>query len=68
LSSARHVDDDKLYKYDVSARTPGAELALSPEVENEHRILNGTCSVEAGNYGEEVKSTFRSWTPRCSTR
>ncbi|HST08236.1 MAG TPA: GMC family oxidoreductase, partial [Gemmatimonadaceae bacterium] len=47
----------KLYEFDGA--TPRAELALSPEVEKEHRILNGTCSVEAGNYGDPVKSTFQ---------
>jgi choline dehydrogenase-like flavoprotein len=48
----------KLYEYDGPGPTR-AELALSAEAEKEHRILNGTCSVEAGNYGEAVKSTFQ---------
>lgn len=48
----------KLYEFDGTG-TPRAELALSPEIEKEHRILNGTASVEAGNYGDPVKSTFQ---------
>jgi choline dehydrogenase-like flavoprotein len=48
-----------LYALDLGRRTPRGELALSPEAQREHRVLNGTASVEAGNYGDPVKSTFQ---------
>jgi choline dehydrogenase-like flavoprotein len=49
----------KLYELDFQTRTPRGELALSPATQREHRILHGTASVAAGNYGDEVKSTFQ---------
>jgi len=49
----------KIYALDFAKRTPRGELAISPTAAREHRVLNGTCSVEPGNLGDEVKSTFQ---------
>jgi choline dehydrogenase-like flavoprotein len=49
----------KLYELDFMKGAPRGELELTPAAQREHRILHGTASVEAGNYGDEVKSTFQ---------
>jgi choline dehydrogenase-like flavoprotein len=49
----------KIYAFDFAQRTPRGELALSAEQQREHRILNSTASVEPGNPGEQVPSTFQ---------
>ena len=49
----------KLYEFTGLGGTPRGELTLTPAAQREHRILHGTASVEAGNYGEVVKSTFQ---------
>ena len=49
----------KLYAMNGLGGPPRGELALTAAVQKENRILHGTASVEAGNYGDEVKSTFQ---------
>ena len=49
----------RLYEFSGLGGTPRGELAITPAAQREHRILHGTASVEAGNYGEPVKSTFQ---------
>ena len=49
----------RLYAFEKLGGMPRGELALTPAAQRENRILNGTASVEAGNYGDEVKSTFQ---------
>ncbi|HEV7387025.1 MAG TPA: FAD-dependent oxidoreductase, partial [Gemmatimonadaceae bacterium] len=48
-----------LYEMAGLGGPPRGELAITPAAQREHRILHGTASVEAGNYGDEVKSTFQ---------
>ena len=49
----------KLYELDYLKGTPRGELALSPSAQQEHRILHGTASLEPGDPGDQVKSTFQ---------
>lgn len=49
----------RLYELAHLGGPPRGELVLRPEIQREHRILNGTANVEAGNYGDEVPSTFQ---------
>ena len=49
----------KLYAMESLGGPPRGELAITPAAQREHRILHGTASVEAGNYGDPVKSTFQ---------
>jgi choline dehydrogenase-like flavoprotein len=49
----------KLYALDYVKGTPRGELALSPSAQQEHRVLHGTASVEAGDPADQVKSTFQ---------
>ncbi|MFL5504054.1 MAG: GMC oxidoreductase [Gemmatimonadaceae bacterium] len=49
----------KLYELAGLGGPPRGELALTPATQREHRILNGTANVEAGNYGDQVPSTFQ---------
>jgi choline dehydrogenase-like flavoprotein len=49
----------KLYEFVGLGSTPRGELATTPAAQREYRILHGTASVEAGNYGDPVKSTFQ---------
>jgi choline dehydrogenase-like flavoprotein len=49
----------KLYALDYAAKTPRGEIALSPSAQQEHRVLHGTASVEAGNPTDHMKSTFQ---------
>ncbi len=48
----------KLYALDFMNGTPRGELGLTPSAQQEHRILNGTASVEPGDPTDQVKSTF----------
>ena len=49
----------KLYALDYVGKTPRGELALSPSAQQEHRVLHGTASVEAGDPADAVRSTFQ---------
>jgi choline dehydrogenase-like flavoprotein len=49
----------KIYALDFAQRTPRGELALSAGQQQEHRILNGTASLEPGNPGAQNFSTFQ---------
>ena len=49
----------KLYALDFMNGTPRGELGLTPSAQQEHRILNGTASVEPGDPTDQVKSTFQ---------
>jgi choline dehydrogenase-like flavoprotein len=49
----------KLYAFAGLGGPPRGELALTPATQRQHRILHGTASVEAGNYGDQVPSTFQ---------
>ncbi|MFL5468817.1 MAG: FAD-dependent oxidoreductase [Gemmatimonadaceae bacterium] len=49
----------KLYEFAGLGGPPRGELALTAATQREHRILNGTANVEAGNYGDQVPSTFQ---------
>ncbi|MFL5594005.1 MAG: FAD-dependent oxidoreductase [Gemmatimonadaceae bacterium] len=49
----------KLYEFAGLGGPPRGELALTAATQREHRILNGTANVEAGNYGDRVPSTFQ---------
>ena len=54
----------KMYELQFGVTKARAELALSAKVQQEHRILNGTASLEPGALGEEVKSTFQFLPPQ----
>src|SRR3954464_11774460 len=49
----------KLYAMEGLGGPPRGELAITAAAQREHRVLHGTASVEAGNYGDPVKSTFQ---------
>jgi len=49
----------KLYELANLGGPPRGELALTAATQREHRILHGTANVEAGNYGDQVPSTFQ---------
>lgn len=53
----------KMYAWQSGVTKARGELALSPRLQRQHRILNGTASLEPGTLGEPVKSTFQSMTP-----
>jgi choline dehydrogenase-like flavoprotein len=53
----------KMYAWQSGVTKARGELALSPRLQREHRILNGTASLEPGTLGESVKSTFQAITP-----
>ena len=48
-----------MYALDYGTTKARGELALSAQAQKEHGILNGTASVEAGNLGDQVPSTFQ---------
>jgi len=48
-----------MYEMDFGVTKARAELSLSGKAQAEHRILNGTASLEPGVVGENVKSTFQ---------
>ncbi|HEY0527807.1 MAG TPA: GMC family oxidoreductase [Gemmatimonadaceae bacterium] len=49
----------KIYALDMQKRTPRGELALTASAQREHRLLNGTTSVEAGSATDQIQSTFQ---------
>jgi hypothetical protein len=53
----------KMYAWESGVTKARGELSLSPELQREYRILNGTASLEPGTLGEPVKSTFQSIPP-----
>lgn len=57
----------KIYAFQFGLTKARGELALSPQVQREHGILNGTASLAPGAPGEEVKSTFQFFTPQLLT-
>jgi choline dehydrogenase-like flavoprotein len=57
----------KMYAFDFGRTKARGELALSARMQREHRILNGTASLEPGPPGEEVKSTFQFLPPETLT-
>jgi choline dehydrogenase-like flavoprotein len=54
----------KMYEMQFGTTKARGELALSANVQREHRILNGTVSLAPGALGEEVKSTFQFLPPQ----
>ena len=59
----RHVGRMKLYEFEFRRTKARGELALTEQVQREHRILNGTASLEPAVAGEPVMSTFETFTP-----
>jgi choline dehydrogenase-like flavoprotein len=51
----------KLYEFAGFGGPPRGEVAVTPEAQRENRILHGTASVEAGNLGDPVGSTFENF-------
>jgi choline dehydrogenase-like flavoprotein len=49
----------KMYVMNYGVTKARAELSLSAESQREHRILNGTASLEPGSLGEPIRSTFQ---------
>ncbi|HJQ09598.1 MAG TPA: GMC family oxidoreductase [Gemmatimonadaceae bacterium] len=49
----------RLYEFVELGGPPRGEIAVTPKAQRENRILHGTASVEAGNYGDVVPSTFQ---------
>lgn len=49
-------------------RLPSGELALTEQVQQQQRILNGTASLRPGTYGEEMTSFFQSFQRRARQR
>jgi choline dehydrogenase-like flavoprotein len=54
----------KMYIMDYGVTKARAELSLSAQAQKEHRILNGTASIEPGVIGEPIKSTFEFLPPQ----
>jgi choline dehydrogenase-like flavoprotein len=54
----------KMYIMDYGVTKARAELSLSAQAQKEHRILNGTASIEPGVIGEPIKSTFQFLPPQ----
>lgn len=53
----------KIYAMDFARRMPRGELALTAAQQREHRILNGTASVEPGDPSDPAQSTFQFFDP-----
>jgi len=53
-------DQLKLYEYD-STRRPRAELAITPEVQRKHSILNGTASLTPLEVARRQKAIIDMW-------
>ena len=49
----------KLYELEKIGGPPRGEIAITPQAQRQYRVLHGTTSVEAGNYGDAVLSTFQ---------
>lgn len=54
----------KIYALEFGRTKARGELALSPQVQREHGLLNGTASLAPGALAEDVKSTFQFFTPQ----
>ena len=54
----------KIYALQFGLTKARGELALGPQIQREHRILNGTASLAPGALAEDVKSTFQRFTPQ----
>ncbi len=54
----------KIYALQFGLTKARGELALGPQVQREHGILNDTASLAPGAPGEEVKSTFQRFPPQ----
>jgi choline dehydrogenase-like flavoprotein len=48
-----------LYTLRFNPRMPSGELAVSEQMQRQHRILNGTASVRGGTFPEELSSFFQ---------
>jgi len=53
--------DIKLYKMDFGTTKARAELAISEQMQTEHRILNGTCSLSPLELATNQKSFIEIW-------
>ena len=53
----------KMYAWESGVTKARGEIALDPRLQREHRILNGTASLEPGSLGEPVKTTFQLLSP-----
>ena len=49
----------RLYELASLGGPPRGELAITPMAQRQYRVLHGTASVKAGNYGDVVQSTFQ---------
>jgi choline dehydrogenase-like flavoprotein len=54
----------KMYAFEWGRTKARGELALGAQVQREHRLLNGTASLEPGAPDDQVKSTFQFLTPQ----
>lgn len=54
----------KIYALEFGRTKSRGELALRPQAQREHGLLNGTASLAPGALAEEVKSTFQRFTPQ----
>jgi choline dehydrogenase-like flavoprotein len=53
----------KMYAWESGVTKARGEIALDPKLQREHRMLNGTASLEPGSLGEPVKTTFQLLSP-----
>ena len=53
----------KMYAWEPGVTKARGEIALDARLQRQHRILNGTASLEPGSLGEPVKSTFQLLSP-----
>jgi choline dehydrogenase-like flavoprotein len=53
-----------IYAFTSLGGKPRGEVSLTPTVQRQHRILNGTASVEPGSPEAPVKSTFEFFNPK----
>ena len=54
----------EMYAFEWGRTKARGELALGAQVQREHRLLNGTASLESGALDDQVKSTFQFLTPQ----
>jgi choline dehydrogenase-like flavoprotein len=54
----------EMYAFEWGRTKARGELALGAQVQREHRLLNGTASLEPGAPDDQVKSTFQFLTPQ----
>jgi len=68
-ANLRFFEPKSLKMYVALPRVAGAdtpargELALSADTQRSNEILNGTASIEPGSWGENIASTFQTFTP-----